>query len=86
MEENTKKKLKAAIIFDEELESWIIYVDAKGETIPVGNTINEDLGLFGLIEFDSKERAKEWIDKEGKFEYSEEFENELNECASIDEY
>ena len=42
-------KMLAISVYDEELKSWIVYVDSEGELLPVGRTINEDLGLLNIV-------------------------------------
>ena len=54
-------KMLATSVYDEELKSWIVYVDSEGELLPVGRTINEDLGLFEYCKFNTKEEAIDWI-------------------------
>lgn len=75
---NVKEKIKhildeienKEVEFDEELKSWIVYVDSEGELLPVGRTINEDLGLFEYCKFNTKEEAIDWINsKPNKMKY-----------------
>ena len=51
----------ATTVYDKELKSWIVYVDSEGLLVPVGETINEDLGLFEYCKFHTKEEALDWI-------------------------
>lgn len=63
----------ATTVYDEELKSWIVYVDSKGELLPVGTTINEDLGLFEYCKFNTKEEAIDWINsKPNQMKYDKE--------------
>lgn len=60
----------ATAVYDEELKSWIIYVDSEGELLPVGTTINKDLGLFEYCKFNTKKEAMVWINsKPDKMKY-----------------
>ena len=61
--------MKANTVFDKEFEKWVIYVDADGEIIPVGRRVNENLGLFKISKFDSKEEAMDWIRLKPNMEY-----------------
>jgi len=54
-------KMKATPVYDYELEAWIINVNANGETMPIGKTINEGLQLFEYCKYESREKAIEWI-------------------------
>ena len=52
----------ATTVYDEELKSWIVYVDSEGKLLPVGTTINEDLGLFEYCKFNiKKEEAAKFL-------------------------
>ena len=63
-------KMLATSVYDEELKSWIVYVDLEGLLVPVGETINEDLGLFVYCKFNTKEEAIDWINsKPNKIKY-----------------
>lgn len=55
------EKMLATTVYDEELKSWIVYVDSEGELLPVGRTINADLGIFEYCKFTTKEEAISWI-------------------------
>lgn len=64
------EKMLATTVYDEELKSWIIYVNSEGDILPVGTVINEDLGLFEYCKFNTKEEAMDWIkSKPDKMEY-----------------
>lgn len=54
----------ATTVYDKELKSWIVYVDLEGELLPVGTTINEDLGLVEYCKFNTKEEAIDWINSQ----------------------
>lgn len=63
-------KMLATTVYDEELESWIIYVDSEGELLPIGETVNENLGLFEYCKYKTKEEAIDWINsKSNQFKY-----------------
>ena len=63
-------KMLATTVYDEELKSWIVYVDLEGELLPVGTIINKDLGLFEYSKFNTKEEAIAWINsKPDKMKY-----------------
>ena len=63
----------ATTVYDEELKSWIVYVDSEGELFPVGTTINEDLGFFKYCKFNTKEEAIDWINsKPNRMKYDKE--------------
>ena len=63
-------KMLATTVYDEELKSWIVYVDSEGELVPVGTTINKDLRLFEYCKFNTKEEAIAWINsKPDKMKY-----------------
>ena len=51
----------ATTVYDKELKSWIVYIDSEGLLVTVGETINEDLGLFKYCKFNTKEEAIDWI-------------------------
>lgn len=57
-------KMLATTVYDEELKSWIVYVDLEGELLLVGTTINEDLGLVEYCKFNTKEEAIDWINSQ----------------------
>lgn len=63
-------KMLATTVYDEELKSWIVYVDMEGVLLPVGRTINGDLELFEYCKFNTKEKAIDWIkSKPNKLKY-----------------
>ena len=66
-------KMLATSVYDEELKSWIVYVYSEGLLVPVGETINEDLGLFEYCKFNTKEEAIDWINsKPNRMKYDKE--------------
>lgn len=66
-------KMLATTVYDEELKSWIVYVDVEGVLFPVGRTINESLELFEYCKFNTKEKAIEWINsKPNRMKYDKE--------------
>lgn len=56
--------LLATTKYDEEMEKWIACVKFEDMLLPVGITINEELEIFEIFKFDTKEDAIEWINKE----------------------
>ena len=71
----------ATTVYDEELKSWIVYVDSEGELVPVGETINEDLGLFEYCKFNTKEEAIDWINsKPNKMKYDKDLMKNIFQC------
>lgn len=62
---------KAKIIKNEN-GKYNIYVNTGIEEIPVGHVINEKIGIFEIVEWNTYEDAKEWIKSKGdKFELLE---------------
>ena len=59
----------ATTVYDKELKSWIVYADLEGELLPVGTTINEDLGLIKYCKFNTKEEAIDWINSKPNMKY-----------------
>lgn len=54
--------MKATPKFDEEFGKWTVEVELDdGEIIPVGQTINKEIGLFDIVKWNTKEEAEEWI-------------------------
>jgi hypothetical protein len=47
--------------YDVERSKWIIEVEVDGEVMPVGKTLNAELEIFEVCEYDSKEKAETWI-------------------------
>ncbi|KOM97248.1 hypothetical protein ACP49_09255 [Clostridium botulinum] len=54
--------MKATPKFNKEFGKWVIDIETEdGEIIPVGKTINEEINLWEISKWDSKEQAEEWI-------------------------
>jgi len=67
MDEN---KMKSYVVYDDESEKWIIEVDTEEGRIPVGRTINRELGAFEVCKYDSEKSAIDWLNKRNdKFIY-----------------
>lgn len=61
-----KVLMKAMPKFDIESSKWIIDIETEdGEIVPVGHTINKEIGLWQLSTWDSKKQAEEWIKSKG---------------------
>lgn len=57
----SNEKLLALPTYNEELEKWIIEVEVDGEVMPVGRTIDKELEIFKVCEYDSIKEAEAWI-------------------------
>lgn len=58
--------MKAILIFAMDIEKWVIDVETDdGQKIPVGKTINEEIGLFEISKWDTKQDAEEWVKSKG---------------------
>jgi len=58
--------MKATPKFAIDIEKWIIYIETNnGEILPVGKVIDEEIGLFKISKWDTKEKAEEWIISKG---------------------
>ncbi|MBE1305873.1 hypothetical protein G4W71_17860 [Clostridium botulinum] len=54
--------MKATPKFNKEFGKWVIDIETEdGEIIPVGKTINEEINLWEISKWDTKEQAEEWI-------------------------
>lgn len=58
--------MKATPKFAIDIEKWIIYIETNnGEILPVGKVIDQEIGLFKISKWDTKEKAEEWIISKG---------------------
>lgn len=78
-----KEKLKAGAVYDEGLGNFIICAKLDGELLPVGRTTNKELEIFEYYEFETIDKAKEWVSQSDRFEYSKEIEDELKKIDGI---
>lgn len=60
-------KLEAFTVFDEELDTWVVYVKLDGEELMVGRTIDEESEIFEYDKFESRDIAEKWILSHSKF-------------------
>jgi hypothetical protein len=58
--------MKAIPKFDMGIEKWVIDIETDDkEILPVGHIINEELQLFKISEWDTKDSALDWIKSKG---------------------
>lgn len=58
--------MRAIIKFDDDFKKWVIDIETDDKnTIPVGKMIYEDIEMFEISKWDSKEEAVEWANKKG---------------------
>lgn len=58
--------MKAILIFAMDIEKWVIDVETDdGQKIPVGKTINEEIGLFEISKWNTRSEAEDWVKSKG---------------------
>lgn len=57
------KKMLAYPTYDGKSEKWIIEVETDDGVVPIGKTLDKEIGIFKICEYDTREDAIEWLDR-----------------------